>query len=513
MASGAGEKPNETHLYRCVCGTEYQVDLVVGGQCHRCFRKVQAEAVRQAMAATVTVGDVTRATALHLPDHEMEDTNCGRLLGHFRLDQRLGSGGMGTVYRALDTSLQRYVAVKVVRDRGDGESTKRIEEVLQEAVAQARLNHPNVVTIYYVGSQDDEPFLAMELVSGPPLSERIQLGTLPYAQLVRFVIQVADALRHAQQFGIVHADIKPANLLMSGDEQIKLSDFGLSRINVQEQDSGQLAGTPAYLAPELTNGSPVSIQSDMYALGVTLFQLAFGRPPYELKGTTVQERLASHHTADIDFPQPWPRNVPRELMRVIERLLAKDPSDRYADYGDLLTDLRQIEPVSTTTAGFAPRAMAYTLDQCMLLMAFAPFALVAFLLSSMQQLERYSWIVPVLPVLALITPLGYLAAIRQGWRSLGHYLFQLRVVDEYGLPLRNDLRATREFLRCMFSWLTPLAAYVGMYWSVADTIIDSLLGLFLVCDVTFFFYTRNRTTLHDWLCKARVVLDSRPSIR
>ena len=224
--------------------------------------------------------------------------------------------------------------------------------IMREAQAAGSLNHPNVVTIYYVGRQDEEPFLAMELLTGPTLSEKLSTeGAIPYTDAIRYTVQVASALQHASQFGIVHADIKPANLLMAGGGRIKLSDFGLSRIQNDPGQPTNISGTPAYVAPELIKGSPISIQSDMYALGVTLFELVFGSLPFELVGTTVRERIETHLTAEITFPAIWPNSIPREFAGLITRLLAKDPEGRYQTYDDLLIDVKAIEPVSTTIAG------------------------------------------------------------------------------------------------------------------------------------------------------------------
>lgn len=494
-------------LYRCVCSEEFLISSD-GGECPSCHRVVKAEAIRQAITATVTVGDLDAEMALHLPEHSEEDPWIGTVLGHFRLDRILGKGGMGYVYRALDTSLQRYVAVKVVRQSAsDGSSTEdHVASMLTEAVAQARLNHPNVVTIYYVGKHDAHPFLAMELVSGPTLADRLTIGPLPYADVIQVGIQVADALKHAWQFGIVHADIKPSNLLISGEHQIKLSDFGLSRVAASDGVGGRVAGTPQYLAPELLEGKGLSCQSDMYALGVTLFELMFGRLPFELRGTTVHERLATHQTAVIDYPNPWPNDVPREFRNVLNRLLAKKPDDRYSDYDELLAELKRLMPVSTTSAGLAPRAMAYATDQLMLLMGFAPFLISMIALTQVKGLLA-AFLIPILGIMALIVPTLYLTAIRSGWKSLGCYLFQLRIVDEHGLPLRQDHRFIREILRCMFAWLTPLATYAGLFWNGAEFLIDLAVVIFLAMDIICFFFTTQRTTLHDLIFHARVVLD------
>ena len=170
--------------------------------------RVSGEALTSAYEATVSLTNVQ-----NIPHHteveiEPADALSHHVLGHFRLERSLGQGGMGEVYRALDTSLQRYVAVKVMRKKGDNFS-KRVEGMLREAVAQARLNHPHVVTIYYVGRQEEEPFLAMELLPGPTLAERIKHeGVIPYPDAIRFAIQIASALKHATIFDLIHADIK-----------------------------------------------------------------------------------------------------------------------------------------------------------------------------------------------------------------------------------------------------------------------------------------------------------------
>ncbi len=509
-----GERPirREGLLYHCVCGREFEVDIAKGGLCLDCKRIVKPEAIQMAMAATVTVGDLSKSTAFQLHDALTDDPFMGKTLGHFKLDRQLGRGGMGAVYRALDTSLQRYVAVKVVHSNSGGSTTRgQISSMLQEAVAQARLNHPNVVTIYYVGQHENDPFLAMELVPGPTLAESVKSGPIPYSQAITIASQVVDALKHAAQFGIVHADIKPSNLLIAGENQVKLSDFGLSRMMTGEDGSGSIAGTPAYLAPELVEGRPVSMQSDMYALGVTLFEIVFGKLPFELKGTTVRERLECHQTAQIEYPQPWPEFVPKELSRLLNKLMAKKPEDRFANYDELQHELEKLLPSSKTFAGFAPRAMAYTIDQLMLLLAIAPFftALVFFTLSA--DLADYRWVAPFIALFSFGVPIFYLLMIRRGWRSIGRFLFQLQIVDQYGLPMRNDVQMAREMLRSMFALITPIATYIGQFWSVLDSIIDLSLFLFIGLDIVFFFVTRNRMTLHDVICKSHVVLDVRSS--
>ncbi len=494
-------------LYRCACGTEFSVAPELGGLCPECQRFVRPEALRSALNATVSITgldeEVPQLSHFDLRDSSSEDL-LNSTYGHFQLDRKLGSGGMGAVYRALDTSLQRYVAVKVMR-QADKSVDSRIALMLREAVAQARLNHPNVVTIYYVGREGEEPFLAMELLAGPTLAERLRTDkTIPYADAIRYGIQVASALQHAAQFGVIHGDIKPANLLLTSDNNVKLSDFGLSSNPGTGQRSETVSGTPAYFAPELLD-HPNSIQSDMYALGVTLFELVFGQTPFRLQGSTVRERLQSHLTATIDFPQAWPNDIPREFGYLITRLLAKHPADRYETYEDLLEDLHSIEPVSTTDAGMAPRVMAYFVDQLLLLVCLAPFAVTIWLMSD-KAFKSYTWMVPIIAFISLIVPAIYLIITYHGWRSLGRYLFQLRIVDQNGLAPRPQQLVTREVLRNAVSWIGPLAIYVTLFYEGVGFWPLGVVGPFVLADALFVISRKDRKSLHDYLSRSQVVL-------
>ena len=165
--------------------------------------------------------------------------------------------------------------------RAKADHAARIQQLLQEARSQARVNHPNVVHIYFVDQARDFPFFAMELIRGSTLKHQLANGPLPFAEVVRIAAQLAAALRHALQFDIVHGDVKPGNILQSKSGTVKLSDFGLARrLSKLQPGKGQLIGTPNYLCPEAADQKPVDFRSDMYSLGVTLFELTFGRQPY-----------------------------------------------------------------------------------------------------------------------------------------------------------------------------------------------------------------------------------------
>jgi eukaryotic-like serine/threonine-protein kinase len=472
----------------------------------------EGPAGRPPPGATLTVGQLDDCSAMDWSDRDDPDLYSGRQLGHFRLEQRLASGGMGAVYRALDTSLQRLVAVKVIRQpsgqSGPHAETVRLrtENLLQEAIAQARLNHPNVVTIYFVGYDQQEAFLAMELIGGPTVADKLQVGRLPFAQVVRIGRQVVEALEHAQQFGIVHGDIKPSNLLLKSSEHVKISDFGLARLSDEGVNPQGIAGTPAYLAPELSKGFGPTPQSDMYALGVTLFEMTFGYAPFDVPRSGAQQIMEAHRDGQIAFPQPWPKDVPKEWRDLLLRLLAKKPEERFPTYVPLARELRRLEPVTSTTAALAPRAMAFATDQLAILVAFLPFALAILALNFNPRLEGYRILVPLVALGSLIVPM--LSLLWTSWqrRGLGHYLFQLRVVDSYGLELPKDQRLTRSVLRNQFAWLLPLATLVGLFSTFVDTAIAVFLVLFLLLDVLFALLSTDRRSLHDWLCRSRVVL-------
>ncbi len=291
-------------FFRCACGCDVQL-VGLRGTCHECGRAVSLAALDASQTMSfLSTGEKTSDFGVSLQNgHDRS----GEKLGHFRLVSLLGQGGMGVVYRALDESLQRFVAVKVMRcTAADGSSAARVTRLLDEAVAQARLNHPHVVTIYYVGRDSTDPFFAMELLPGPTLDKQLLDGPLPYSQVIRYARQVCSALAQATRLNLVHGDIKPSNLIIASDDTIKLGDFGLAYTD-QKASSG-ISGTLSYMAPELADGHAPSAQSDMYALGITLFELTFGRRPYALSGQSLTDQLRSHRSAEVEFPEKARRN-------------------------------------------------------------------------------------------------------------------------------------------------------------------------------------------------------------
>lgn len=458
----------------------------------------------------------------------------GQRLGHFVLQEPLGEGGMGAVYRALDTSLQRYVAVKVLRDGGEGSTgpnsrqsdrRRHTDRLRREAVSQARLNHPRVVTIYYVGREGEDPFLAMELLPGPTLQQRLTDGPVAYDELIEYALQITDALEAADRSGMVHGDIKPSNLLMAGPGNIKLSDFGLARRSGSTSDDGGISGTPNYLAPELLDGAAPDRRADMYAFGITLFELAFGRRPFELSGDTLGEQLSAHRTAEIEFPQKWPAEIPEPFRAILQRLLAKDPKDRYDSYAELRADLKTVRPIGSTLAGRPARLIAWVIDAFLLALLQVPFLVPNFLARNVFENGGTIWFdnnVPIisygmiefaLSILAyagwILVPLISLWWDLKRYRTPGRYLMQLRVVDKYGLPPSRRILITRNVLRYFNFWAGVIFGLPTAFGLIVFGIIDDVLGqLWILVDGILIFGSLRRT-IHDRICDTHVVLDER----
>jgi serine/threonine-protein kinase len=280
------------------------------------------------------------------PDPTLSEL-AGQTLGHYRLLHRLGRGGMADVYLAEQATLQRQVAVKILRPdlASKDDYVKRFHN---EARAVAALVHASIVQIYEVGCERGIHFIAQEYVAGPNVKQLVnRSGPLEVARVVSILRQVAAALNKASQRNIVHRDIKPENILLSPTGEVKVADFGLARVmdpgNVDLTQAGLTMGTPLYMSPEQVEGKPLDHRSDLYACGATAFFMLVGRPPFQ--GDTPLSVAIQH----LQNPPPelmeLRPDAPSELCAIIGRLLAKRPQDRYPSAAELLADLRAL-PVS-----------------------------------------------------------------------------------------------------------------------------------------------------------------------
>jgi tetratricopeptide (TPR) repeat protein/predicted Ser/Thr protein kinase len=273
------------------------------------------------------------------------------LVSHYRLLEPLGSGGMGVVYRAEDTTLGRTVALKflppqIVHD------PKQVQRFREEARTASVLNHPNICTIYEVAEEHGELFIAMEFVEGKPLSESIREGGMPASSVIRYGRQVAGALEHAHARGVIHRDLKPLNIVITPDGDAKILDFGLAKrtdpndvnrktLQAATASSVGLAGTMPYMAPEQLEGTEATARSDIWALGIVLYEMASGERPF--KGDNLY-RLCTGIIQEA-FP-PLPETVPVGLATVIGRCLEKEPARRYQRSGEVRAALEALEPSS-----------------------------------------------------------------------------------------------------------------------------------------------------------------------
>ncbi len=281
----------------------------------------------------------------------------GQALKHYRLEAGVGQGGMGVVYRALDTRLQRPVALKLLSREltADPERSKRF---ILEARAAARISHPTIAQVYDVDEVDGSVFIAMELVEGRTVRDLIRTRELDLLGAIDVALQIAQGLAKAHTMGIVHRDIKPANVILTHDGHVKILDFGLAKLidsgdattqtnpahsdlsTMTQTQVGAVKGTPAYMSPEQIKGLPVDARSDLFSLGVMMFEMATGEVPFHR--STLMETM--HAVAFDDTPSLLSRkpSLPTDLQRIVSRCLRKLPTDRYQEARELIQDLRAL---------------------------------------------------------------------------------------------------------------------------------------------------------------------------
>jgi serine/threonine protein kinase len=275
------------------------------------------------------------------------------LSGRYRLEARIGAGGMSTVYRALDETLQRQVAIKLL-NREVASDSDQLERFRREARAVAQLNHPHIVGVIDAGEDEGRPYIVFEYIEGETLKERIRRqGRLEIAEAVAYAIEIARALGAAHARHIVHRDVKPQNVLLDEEGSAKVTDFGIARTLDEEglTADGRVLGTTDYVSPEQALGQRVTGQSDLYSLGVVLYEMLTGEVPF--KGEN-QVAVAMKHVREIlpDVQTKRPE-VSAALAAVVDTATAKRQEDRYADDVELIADLEDALAIETARAGSA----------------------------------------------------------------------------------------------------------------------------------------------------------------
>jgi serine/threonine protein kinase/Tol biopolymer transport system component/ABC-type branched-subunit amino acid transport system substrate-binding protein len=313
-------------------------DLVIG-----CLAEDQEDRPQNAAEFLEGIDQVLRdvSTAPGAGPMGMEEALVGHTLGPYRLVEKLGRGGMATVYKGYEASLDRYVAIKVLPQHFAQDSTF-LTRFRREAKAIARLNHPNIVPVFNFGKQRDLTYIAMQYVEGGTLKD--SLGQpMPSQRAVKLVLQIARALSYAHKRDVVHRDVKPANVLIAESDWPLLSDFGLARMmgsSVQLTQTGVGVGTPSYMSPEQGQGLKVDGRSDIYSLGIMLYEMLTGAVPFQ--ADTPLAVVLKHITAPLPMPREINPDIPEPVERIILKATAKDPAHRFQTAEELIDALERV---------------------------------------------------------------------------------------------------------------------------------------------------------------------------
>ena len=440
----------------------------------------------------------------------------GEQFGHYTIVRALGAGGMGAVYEAEDLGSGRRVALKVLSHRLDSPDAR--ERFFREGRLAASINHPNSVYIFGTEEIGGTPVIAMELVSGGTLQERVRAkGPLPVGEAVDCVLQIIEGLEAAQRIGILHRDVKPSNCFMGEAGAVKIGDFGLSistsvRTEPALTATGAFLGTPAFCSPEQLRGDELNARSDMYSVGATLYFLLTGRTPFDapnmvqLLATVLEQRAPS--------PRQFRPEVPQGLAKAVLRCLEKQSGERFKNYADLARTLAPYSSTAPTPATLSLRFLAGVVDMT-ILCALATLINLSAFGGPMAFLEQAMQFSPKMLIFALGWVCGatlYYALFEGLWgAAAGKALCRLRVVG----PSRNPPGFARALLRALVYVVAPFAPYWAVFgtnpkaYMSASQWTQMLLGFSIYGIMALLFVTARRrngfAAVQDLFTQTRVV--------
>jgi len=427
--------------------------------------------------------------------------SAGTMLAHYRVETQLGSGAMGTVYRAHDTSLERPVAVKVLHAKV-AEEPEIVRRFQREARAAARVNHPNLTHVYFVGSNESARFFVMEYVPGKSLFEHVEAnGRLDLEQTIDILVQAARGLAAAHEGGVIHRDVKPSNLMLLPNGTVKVTDFGLAKSlqgDVDATGAGRIMGTPRYMSPEQCRGEVATAATDCYSLGLVAYFLLSGHHAFdgESLGKVINDQM-NEPLPSLDEVDP---DLPPALETLLGKLCAKDASERPQTMTEVIALLEAVRPRPLHLAPLATRITALAVDLLSLLIPIITIGAIAVFLDSRGVAGGFfDWATGSAIAATLV-----LLSIGAEWRFgglPGKLAFGLRVVREDGNRPSMMALTARMLLRL------PIVAAIAM----PDTLDEVNFGLFglqflagisgMVC-----YFVLDRRTLSDVLTRTRVVI-------
>jgi hypothetical protein len=439
---------------------------------------------------------MTAATTPGAPtDHPAAQLAPGTRLAHYEVREVLGAGGMGTVYLAHDTSLDRSVALKVLRPEIAGDPSL-VERFVLEARAAARVSHPNLTHVYFVGNEGGRSFFAMEHCPGATLEWAVkERGTFPLDRGIDVLTQAARGLAAAHGAGVVHRDVKPSNLMLLPDGSVKVTDFGLAKSLKGDVGltAGRLVGTPTYMTPEQVRGKPVDARTDIYLLGLTGYFLFTGKPAFgsDQVGEVINDQMNTPLPA-ASLARP---GLPPALDEALQRMCAKEPDARPASMEEVIRLLEAARPRALDLAPLVPRGVAYMVDWIVCLLGvLAVLGFDSLVLGGGMPALVMSFV-----TIGIVALLQLLPEVRWG-TSAGKALFH------FGVARADGTRAGKGALVARFALRFPM--WLSITTSKDPNLVDfaflALQGLAVASGVVCYFFAGG-LTLSDLLTRTRVV--------